>query len=1040
MPRRAPPAIAVAPVNTLLPPPLPSPIIQSLRKDWRWAAISQFVYTFSDAFGLLDWEIEALENDFDGDETVLVPTLIAKLLFALTYNRQINRDNAFEHLRKQYLKRLPDNNPFGTLDEPIEWATLGLGKKVEALHQLCEWQMEDPARFRGLLKSEDDAVSWRIDPIGWDKPGNTYWLFDDNRIWIQRPLPLPLTQAKKSSLKAKRALKRARAQPPVKKSKTKPIPKKKAPPARKPKPKTPGEKKTKKERTPTPPPVELTGSRRRTAVAFYGNPTPTALALKRGSGGPAATPTRAGGRATRSSGRFSAVGLDEEEEKPATRATRSRAAAPAKAAPRAGVRSSRRHRAPTEEEEDDQEPLPEKPSRSTRATRSNKVVVEDQAADEDSELSELTDEDEPLEPSSAAAVAEEVEPEPTDVDSPLSSIPPDLDMELPKEDEEEDYEPDDASSDEGENGEDEAQEEDAEEEDDGDDEEEEDIVKAAVREANAVPEGFVEWEAICITLYDYRTFPLQFASSKHPDEKALYSLLQKSICPPIIELLTAQEVEKQKAAKFIARKRSSRIAEKESEREEIERRQKAEREMVERMERTRREEERAKREANAAEYAERSREERLREREERAQAREEAALKKAEEELNAKEKAEKSREERKRRREAGEEGSETPEVENQPQPQETQQYGRGHRRRADRWEVACEVCRTHGWNIDGDRDMVSCDQCGRWQHVECHDRLDRSVGKVRRNWDQVDFKCQDCTHRAAKRPRIDTHSNGHSHSHSHPSQPSSHHSQPSAQPLSPYPILPGSAPGPPPPIDPAHPPPPPLQPGQFYLPYQGYQGHAGKEEKPAGYAVYYPPGHPNAGERRISGGMDGRRVSDGYGSPGQQPPEGYRRTSQGYAPHQQSPLAQPDYLPSHGHPHAYPPGHSQPHSHQPPSHHYPPPGQGYAPQGQSPQAPAPRLTLPPLHQQLPGQNLPSSRFPAALSAHPLLHPQHHGAPHPQQHPGQVYPGEGYPPHGAYGHGPGHNGHAAAYAQGQPRDLRLQQSPPQASVHAQRPYP
>jgi hypothetical protein len=28
------------------------------------------------------------------------------------------------------------------------------------LYELCEIQMEDAARFRGLLKSEEDAVSW----------------------------------------------------------------------------------------------------------------------------------------------------------------------------------------------------------------------------------------------------------------------------------------------------------------------------------------------------------------------------------------------------------------------------------------------------------------------------------------------------------------------------------------------------------------------------------------------------------------------------------------------------------------------------------------------------------------------------------------------------------------------------------------------------------------------------------------------------------------------------------------------------------------
>lgn len=93
-----------------------------------------------------------------------------------------------EHLRKQYLKRAPEGNVLGTEEEPVDWATLGLSQKVglrrvaplslrtttmawrrkaavntsqvNILWELCEWQMVDPARFRGLLKSEDEAASW----------------------------------------------------------------------------------------------------------------------------------------------------------------------------------------------------------------------------------------------------------------------------------------------------------------------------------------------------------------------------------------------------------------------------------------------------------------------------------------------------------------------------------------------------------------------------------------------------------------------------------------------------------------------------------------------------------------------------------------------------------------------------------------------------------------------------------------------------------------------------------------------------------------
>jgi len=31
---------------------------------------------------------------------------------------------------------------------------------VQILWELCEWQLVDPARFRALLKGEDEAVAW----------------------------------------------------------------------------------------------------------------------------------------------------------------------------------------------------------------------------------------------------------------------------------------------------------------------------------------------------------------------------------------------------------------------------------------------------------------------------------------------------------------------------------------------------------------------------------------------------------------------------------------------------------------------------------------------------------------------------------------------------------------------------------------------------------------------------------------------------------------------------------------------------------------
>lgn len=44
----------------------------------------------------------------------------------------ISRDNAMEHLCKQYLKRSPDNDVLGSVEEPVAWGTLGPGQKVSS--------------------------------------------------------------------------------------------------------------------------------------------------------------------------------------------------------------------------------------------------------------------------------------------------------------------------------------------------------------------------------------------------------------------------------------------------------------------------------------------------------------------------------------------------------------------------------------------------------------------------------------------------------------------------------------------------------------------------------------------------------------------------------------------------------------------------------------------------------------------------------------------------------------------------------------------
>ncbi|RSH88163.1 uncharacterized protein EHS24_000691 [Apiotrichum porosum] len=1009
MPRKVLPPTVVAPG----PAPPPSPLVQKLRQDWRWAGISQFIWTFADAFGLVEWDIETLERDLDGTEDAIIPDLVAKMLYALTWNRQINRENAFDQLRKQYVKRAPEGEVtiLGTVEEPIEWPTLGLSQKVQILWQLCEWQMVDPARFRSLLKTEEEATSWRVDPLGWDKHGNTYFLFDDNRLWIQRARPVAPRPPKKSSLKAKRAeraLKRQR--PPPKRSH-----KRKAPP----------------KRLPTPPPPKpeepVSGPRRRKQVEFYGNVTPTVEALKRGGGTRTADATPTSNRSTRSSARTR--GAVETPTKPSR---------PSRAPPLpTGTRVSRRLHAV----DDEWQQVPDDWLNGDKKTKKAKPTKGKANDDGDSDLSDLTDEDE-HEATLKALDDEEASPE-VKPESPLSEAP-----EEPQEPEDEYVPSEHAGDDEAVKSEDEAPiEEDVEQQEEEEDEDEEDdrepsadideLQLAVKEEATELPEGFVEWETVCVSLYDWQHYPDQWEKSKHPDEKALYKLLKDEVGPQIIEVLQAKEQERLKQEALNNRKRSSRIATRELEREEAIRREAAEREMEERMEKSRQEE--AKKAADAAEHAarEKAREDRLKEREERSAARQQAALAKAEAEQKEREKAERKRERRKRRRDGEQVSDSSADEAEAPAPVDpTPAKPEGSATPKDSWELKCEVCKQSGWNLVDDTGLVSCDDCGRWQHVECHDRQDIAAGRGIRDWDKVDFRCKECEQRAAaKRRRVEephpaAHQNRPPHvANGHPGYAAAvpPRSQVASQ-TSPYQYA-----HPVPQMSPQSsgyhqlPPQGPPHPGQAYHPHPYPQQHHQQQSPPMnGHVVPRHPGYP----------PDPRMMPAQPGAYAQHPH--HPGHPQQYPPHPQHayPVPPPHYAngqthvshPGYGHPQS-PQSRQQPLHHAPPHQHHAPPHPQHSPRV-DPRAELPRVDGHRQHSEPRSQHAPQPYPPQPYPPQPYPPAHYSPAPHPQ-HP-QYYArrtsGESGAPAGP--HGPQFPQHRAPGSPGMSQAERIEREQPE----------
>ncbi|THH15755.1 hypothetical protein EUX98_g9416 [Antrodiella citrinella] len=87
--------------------------LRALRSHWKWAAFSQFFYTFAPLLALPDIALADIEDDLARPRSLYLPRVIQRLLITLTQDRKINVDNWQSALRKQYYKRLPHANPLG---------------------------------------------------------------------------------------------------------------------------------------------------------------------------------------------------------------------------------------------------------------------------------------------------------------------------------------------------------------------------------------------------------------------------------------------------------------------------------------------------------------------------------------------------------------------------------------------------------------------------------------------------------------------------------------------------------------------------------------------------------------------------------------------------------------------------------------------------------------------------------------------------------------------------------------------------------------
>ncbi|KAF5392324.1 hypothetical protein D9757_001368 [Collybiopsis confluens] len=762
MPRRpsarnaasAAPSIPSEPLSALALPQSLHENLAILRKHWKWAAFSQFFFTFAPMLAMDDVTIKDVEDDLYLGSSLVLPRIMVKLLYTLSYDRKVNLHNWQTTLRRQHNKRNPKLNPIGP--EPFKemddsrYIYQAISPEPESIQnqndgaaatdgpgQLASTEQDETSKLKYEDSSLDPATrqqSLANDPSSDDSSQQeskdwlslsmlekldslfllTEWQFqsphrvrtlmktdDDQASWRIEPIGYDAKRNAYWLIGADRLwIQRVPPKPP------RPPPKKSL--------------KRKRATISKPPPTK----RARTQT--------TAKGRKARSKPLPATPSNT------SSGRHGRAAKDQANLKLDAQAKQlaelNRQAGLLATSPR---NASSRGKAA------------ESPSRvaSSRTARplGTRISARLRGAQDEDEWQVIPDEwlqddnDDEYQGGMSTRSRRALSPSRSIANSSMSDL-----TELSDESDEK------AESEEDEDGE----EEEEESENQEDDQVEQEVEQEEAKES--LPQDFVEWETIAVTLFEWEHIAERWNSATHYSEKALYKVLTNHIIPVIEAELREADAQRQKEEAVTHRKRSSRLAIKENEKEEarLAVRQKVEEE--EKMSRSRRLEMRQQREEAEREKRETAREQRRKERETREQ-KEAKEAEERERKEREKERKERDRTERTRTRASSKREASNPSSvsngavllhhlnSNVRSVSGSAQGSRSSRTPAgDDWELDCEICNRHGINLDDGVPLMCCGLCAKWQHIPCHDRADMQAGRSRRNWDQVEFICRQC--------------------------------------------------------------------------------------------------------------------------------------------------------------------------------------------------------------------------------------------------------------------------------------------------------
>ncbi|QIX02067.1 hypothetical protein AMS68_007584 [Peltaster fructicola] len=188
-------------------------MLTKLRNMWEFASLMQYIYLFGSVVKIdEDLDIEDLEKEcLQTTPSDVLAAIGLALLKYVSSHRGLTPSIFSEYTRRQYLAKLPSQNPFGDEEEPIPFNDLDVFARIRVLQQLSTWTLGNAERIRGLMTEGEDELNWRMEPLGWDADDRAYFVLDDNRLYrrTDEPPPPPTPQTKTKSKPASKKKKPA---------------------------------------------------------------------------------------------------------------------------------------------------------------------------------------------------------------------------------------------------------------------------------------------------------------------------------------------------------------------------------------------------------------------------------------------------------------------------------------------------------------------------------------------------------------------------------------------------------------------------------------------------------------------------------------------------------------------------------------------------------------------------------------------------------------------------------------------------------------